>query len=151
MLGSPVSHYWVIGGFRIQLILSFMTFNVDCKHCFLKHTTSSECIVIGKVKYLGEKFGPEEILPWIKHHIGNGFVALENLLKDNVGRYATGDEVFLADLFLAPQIYSYTTRFNLDLNQFPLLSRLNEAYSQVSEFQNAIPEKQPDNPSSGTS
>ncbi|PON38500.1 Maleylacetoacetate isomerase [Parasponia andersonii] len=103
------------------------------------------------LKYLGEKFGPEEILPWIKHHIGNGLVALENLLKDYAGRYATGDEVFLADLFLAPQIYSYTTIFNLDLNQFPLLSRLNEAYSQVSEFQNAIPEKQPDNPSSGTS
>ncbi|KAJ4941352.1 hypothetical protein NE237_014237 [Protea cynaroides] len=41
--------------------------------------------------------------------------ALEQLLKGFAGRYATGDEVFLADLFLAPQIHGAMTRFKLDM------------------------------------
>ncbi|KDO53852.1 hypothetical protein CISIN_1g0277372mg, partial [Citrus sinensis] len=32
--------------------------------------------------------------------------------------------------------------------QFPLLLRLHEAYSKLPAFQNAVPEKQPDAPSS---
>uniref|UniRef100_A0A803QYU1 glutathione transferase n=1 Tax=Cannabis sativa TaxID=3483 RepID=A0A803QYU1_CANSA len=103
------------------------------------------------LSYIKEKFGPEEITPWVKYHLGNGFAALEGLLKNYAGRYATGDEVFLADLFLAPQIHSFVTRFNFDLSQYPILSRLNEAYSLLPAFQNAMPEKQPDYPSSSTS
>ncbi|XP_062095665.1 glutathione S-transferase zeta class-like [Humulus lupulus] len=101
--------------------------------------------------YIKEKFGPEEILPWVKYHLGNGFAALEDLLKIYAGRYATGDEVFLADLFLAPQIQSFVTRFNFDLTPYPVLARLNEAYSQLPAFQNAMPDNQPDCPSSSTS
>ncbi|XP_024026253.1 glutathione S-transferase zeta class [Morus notabilis] len=100
------------------------------------------------LKSIEEKAGPQEALDWIRSHIGKGYEALEKLLKDYAGRYATGDEVFLADLFLAPQIYSSLKRFNIDMANFPLLSRLNEAYSQLPAFQDAMPEKQPDNPSS---
>ncbi|KAB1202203.1 Glutathione S-transferase zeta class, partial [Morella rubra] len=46
-------------------------------------------------KYIKEKAGPNEDLAWAKYHIEKGFVALEKLLKDYAGRYATGDEVFL--------------------------------------------------------
>ncbi|KDO53856.1 hypothetical protein CISIN_1g0277371mg [Citrus sinensis] len=99
-------------------------------------------------KYIEEKAGADERDIWAKTHIGKGFAALEKLLKDYAGKYATGDEVFLADLYLAPQLYAAVNRFNLDMTQFPLLLRLHEAYSKLPAFQNAAPEKQPDAPSS---
>lgn len=95
------------------------------------------------LKYIEEKVGPNEQLTWGKQHIEKGFAALEKLLKDNAGRYATGDEVFLADLFLAPQLDAATKRFNVDMTQFPLLSRLNEAYNETPAFQDAMPDGPP--------
>ncbi|KAM4134004.1 hypothetical protein ACJW30_01G375300 [Castanea mollissima] len=53
---------------------------------------------------------------------------------------------YQADLFLAPQIHAAIKRFNVDMTQFPLLSRLNEAYNEIPAFQDAMPEKQPDTP-----
>ncbi|KAF5184755.1 Glutathione s-transferase [Thalictrum thalictroides] len=70
--------------------------------------------------------------------------ALENLLEGYSGKYATGNEVFLADLFLAPQIDAALTRFSLDMTQFPLISRLHDAYMELPAFQAAVPERQPD-------
>ncbi|KAK6228485.1 hypothetical protein SCA6_000825 [Theobroma cacao] len=113
------------------------------------------------LKYIEEKVSPDEKIPWAKRHIEKGFEALEKLLKDHAGIYATGDEVFMvettmvaegegvgkADLFLAPQVHAGIKRFNVDMAKFPLLSRLNEAYSELPHFQNAMPENQPDSPS----
>ncbi|GLT44495.1 hypothetical protein SLA2020_183870 [Shorea laevis] len=100
------------------------------------------------LKYIEEKVSADEKLSWATCHITKGFQALEKLLKDHAGRYATGDEVFLADLFLAPQIHGAIKRFNIDMVQFPLLSRLNDAYVELPPFQDAMPEKQPDAPPS---
>ncbi|KAL4655186.1 hypothetical protein ACB092_01G432500 [Castanea dentata] len=98
------------------------------------------------LKYMEAKFSPDEQLAFSKHHTEKGFVALERLLKDYAGRFATGDEVFLADLFLAPQIDLAIKAFRMDMTQFPVLSRLNEAYNEIPAFQDAMPEKQPDAP-----
>ncbi|KAK4605536.1 hypothetical protein RGQ29_013549 [Quercus rubra] len=100
---------------------------------------------LATLKYIEEKVSPDKQLAFAKHHIEKGFVALERLLKDYAGKFATGDEVFLADLFLAPQIHS-AIRFKMDMTQFPVLSRLNEAYNEIPAFQDAMPEKQPDTP-----
>ncbi|XP_039066048.1 glutathione S-transferase zeta class-like [Hibiscus syriacus] len=66
-----------------------------------------------------EKVGPDEKFPWAKFRIEKGFGALEKLLKDHAGRYATGDEVSMADAFLAPQIDAGIKRFNVDMVKFP--------------------------------
>ncbi|XP_060167483.1 glutathione S-transferase zeta class-like [Lycium barbarum] len=96
------------------------------------------------LKYIQEKVGPNETTPWVQTHIRKGFEALEKLLKDYAGKYATGDEVYVADLFLAPQIHAAIKRFEIDMNQFPTLLRVYEAYQELPAFQDAMPEKQPD-------
>ncbi|KAK9167844.1 hypothetical protein Scep_003035 [Stephania cephalantha] len=99
---------------------------------------------ISVLKYVEDKVSSEEKIAWAQNHIGKGFTALEKLLHKYAGKYATGDEVLLADLFLAPQIHASITRFNLDMAQFPLLSRLHEAYNLLPAFQAASPERQSD-------
>ncbi|RDX94883.1 hypothetical protein CR513_22672, partial [Mucuna pruriens] len=47
------------------------------------------------VNYIEEKVSPEETHRWTNSVIEEGFKALEKLLKDHRGRYATGDQVFL--------------------------------------------------------
>ncbi|GMY04943.1 glutathione S-transferase zeta class-like [Fagus crenata] len=106
---------------------------------------------IATLKSIGEKLGPDAQLAWAKHHVEKGCIALERLLKDHAGRFATGDEIFLADLFLAPQIHAAFTRFNVDKTQFPILSRLYDTYNEIPAFQDAMPEKQPDAPLTSTS
>ncbi|XP_038999796.1 glutathione S-transferase zeta class-like [Hibiscus syriacus] len=98
------------------------------------------------LKYIEEKVSTDEKILWAKFHIEKGFGALEKLLKDHAGKYAIGDEVAMADAFLAPQIHAGINRFNVDMTKFPLLTRLNEAYSELPEFQKAMPENQPDAP-----
>ncbi|RYQ95822.1 hypothetical protein Ahy_B08g091205 [Arachis hypogaea] len=62
---------------------------------------------IFRITSLRKKVGPHEKLPWAQSVIRKGFTgdtslntikiysALEKLLKDHAGRYATGDEIFL--------------------------------------------------------
>ncbi|XP_058085837.1 glutathione S-transferase zeta class-like isoform X2 [Magnolia sinica] len=96
------------------------------------------------LKYIEEKLSPEDRLLWAQHYILKGFTALEELLKDFVGKYATGDEVYMADVFLAPQINVASARFNIDMSRFPTLNRINEAYKVLPAFQASLPERQPD-------
>nr|KYP52110.1 Glutathione S-transferase zeta class [Cajanus cajan] len=96
------------------------------------------------LNYIGEKVGPDEKLPWILSVFRRGFTALEKLLKDHTGRYATGDEVFLADVFLAPQLHAAFKRYSVNKDEFPILARLHEAYNEIPAFQEALPENQPD-------
>ncbi|XP_058188466.1 glutathione S-transferase zeta class-like isoform X2 [Rhododendron vialii] len=97
-------------------------------------------------KYIAEKVNPDEQYVWARNHIGKGFAALEKLLHDYAGKYATGDEVYLADCFIAPQLYIAINWFSLDMTPYPLLSRLNEAYNQLPAFVDSAPENQPDTP-----
>ncbi|THF97375.1 hypothetical protein TEA_016371 [Camellia sinensis var. sinensis] len=76
-----------------------------------------------------------------------GFIlctALEKLLKDSSGKYATGDKVYMADVFLAPQIAIAAKRFNIDMSKFPTLSMIFESCKALPEFQASLPDRQPD-------
>ncbi|XP_010930358.1 glutathione S-transferase zeta class [Elaeis guineensis] len=100
------------------------------------------------LSWIKSKFNADERLKWAQNHINKGFIALEKLLKDCAGKYATGDEVQLADVFLEPQIYAGVKRFQIDMSPYPTLARLHEAYSELPAFQAALPDRQPDAPSS---
>ncbi|KAI4370314.1 hypothetical protein MLD38_018677 [Melastoma candidum] len=109
-------------------------------------SSSIQPLQVAIMKLPEDKVSRSEKLARINHHIGKGFYALEELLKGHAGIYATGDEVFLGDLFIAPQIHAAVHRFGVDMSQYPLLSRLNEAYNLIPCFQDSVPNKQPDAP-----
>ncbi|CAL5188604.1 unnamed protein product [Lathyrus oleraceus] len=96
------------------------------------------------LKYINKRVSRDDKLPWVQSVIRKGFTALEKLLEEHSGRYATGDEVFMADIFLAPQLDAASKRFNIDMNEFPILSRLHETYYDIPAFQETLPENQPD-------
>ncbi|KAM4080168.1 hypothetical protein ACB094_09G171200 [Castanea mollissima] len=52
---------------------------------------------LATLKCIEEKISsdPDVKLAWAQHYTKKGFVALERLLKDYAGRFATGDEVYL--------------------------------------------------------
>uniref|UniRef100_A0A2C9WQS9 Glutathione transferase n=1 Tax=Manihot esculenta TaxID=3983 RepID=A0A2C9WQS9_MANES len=95
-------------------------------------------------KYLEEKIGPEEPLLWALSSIEKGFLALERLLKDFASSYATGEAVYMADVFLAPQIAVAIMRFKIDMSKFPTLARIYESYKGLPEFIASLPQSQPD-------
>ncbi|XP_026389627.1 glutathione S-transferase zeta class-like, partial [Papaver somniferum] len=96
------------------------------------------------LRYIGEKVDEDEKIPWVQQHIGKGFAALEKLLGGYHGKLATGDEIFLEDLFIAPQIHAAVSRFKIDMTQYPTLSWLYESYNELPAFHAALPENQPD-------
>ncbi|KAL9434957.1 hypothetical protein AB3S75_021257 [Citrus x aurantiifolia] len=100
--------------------------------------------MLSLLKYIEDKFGPDERLLWVQTHIEKGFLALEKLLKDFAAKYATGEDVYMADVFLAPQIAVVSMRFNIDMSKFPTLLRIYESYKGLPEFLASSPERQPD-------
>ncbi|XP_061371057.1 glutathione S-transferase zeta class-like isoform X3 [Gastrolobium bilobum] len=99
--------------------------------------------MINVLKDMEEMFGAEPEL-WAQFTIDKGFFALEKLLKDFSGTYATGEHIYMADVFLAPQITQALQRFDIDMSKFPILSRLYETYKALPEFQASSPQRQPD-------
>ncbi|KAG8663939.1 glutathione S-transferase zeta class isoform X3 [Manihot esculenta] len=100
--------------------------------------------MVSMLKYLEEKIGPEEPLLWALSSIEKGFLALERLLKDFASSYATGEAVYMADVFLAPQIAVAIMRFKIDMSKFPTLARIYESYKGLPEFIASLPQSQPD-------
>ncbi|XP_061371056.1 glutathione S-transferase 2-like isoform X2 [Gastrolobium bilobum] len=70
--------------------------------------------MINVLKDMEEMFGAEPEL-WAQFTIDKGFFALEKLLKDFSGTYATGEHIYMADVFLAPQITQALQRFDIDM------------------------------------
>jgi maleylpyruvate isomerase len=86
---------------------------------------------------------------WAAHWNRVGLQALERAVAPRAGRFCFGDDVTLADVLLAPQIYS-ARRFAVDLTDFPTLTRIDAALAALPAFQAAHADAQPDKPTQVT-
>ena len=82
---------------------------------------------------------------WVHHWIKTGFTALEKLLNDRnwQGPYCLDRQVTIADACLIPQIYN-ARRFEIPMDNFPTLVKINGACMELDAFQRAAPENQID-------
>jgi maleylacetoacetate isomerase len=98
---------------------------------------------VGPLRYLKRQLGREqpEIDEWYRHWIHEGFSALEKLLGP--GPYSFGERVSLADVYLVPQVYN-ARRFEVSLDPYPKIARIDAACGALQAFQDAAPERQPD-------
>ena len=74
-----------------------------------------------------------------------GFTALEKMLaeKDWQGPYCLNEQVSIADACLIPQIYN-ARRFEIAMDEFPSLVRIEQACMELEAFRRAAPENQVD-------
>ncbi|XP_014523026.1 glutathione S-transferase zeta class isoform X2 [Vigna radiata var. radiata] len=105
------------------------------------HSSIQPLHMLTVLKDMEKMFG-EESKPWAQFTINKGFSALEKLLKDFAATYATGERIYMADIFLAPQIEQAVQKFGVDMSKFPTLSRLYETYKALPEFQASSPQRQ---------
>lgn len=80
---------------------------------------------------------------WIHHWVSRGLAALEAVIVEEAGRFAVGDQVTLADLFLVPQL-SFSRRFAVPLGDYPTLLRIEAACAELPAFRRAHADRQPD-------
>ena len=94
------------------------------------------------LKYLVGPLGqPEEAKKaWIARWIGDGFSALEALAAPRAGRFLFGDDPSLADICLVPQMYN-ARRFDVPLDDVPLLVRIDEEARGLEAFAAAHPDR----------
>ena len=82
---------------------------------------------------------------WYAHWIHEGFRAAEITAIENAddGPFVFGASVTLADACLIPQMYN-ARRFEVPLDDFPRLVAIEKHCNARPEFQDALPENQPD-------
>ena len=98
-------------------------------------------------QYLTRELGSSEEQKnrWVQHWIQKGMIALEQLLESTAGRYAFGDEITAADLFVVPQVFS-GNRFGVRSDAFPTIHRVSQEALKHEAFLKAHPHLQPDTP-----
>jgi maleylacetoacetate isomerase len=83
----------------------------------------------------------EQVLDWYHHWLKTGFDAFEEQLK-NLQRsqpVCFGNEISLADVCLIPQVYN-ARRFNFALDDYPLITEINDYCLALPAFKNASPQ-----------
>ncbi|MCM8541742.1 MAG: maleylacetoacetate isomerase [Lentisphaeraceae bacterium] len=88
----------------------------------------------------GIKTSDSEKIKWYHHWLKEGFQVLEKSIEKTHGSFCFGDSPTWADLFLIPQIYN-AHRFHLPMEEFPVLSKINEHCLKQDYFIKASPEK----------
>jgi maleylacetoacetate isomerase len=87
---------------------------------------------------------------WVQLFNERGLRALEAMLESFeregiAGRYAVGDELTLADIFLVPQVFT-ALRFEVPLEPFPRAARIYQECMLLDAAIASSPSKQPDAP-----
>jgi maleylpyruvate isomerase len=80
---------------------------------------------------------------WYRHWIGQGFQAMERMLRDSPpGPYCHGALVTLADLCLVPQMFN-ARRFEVDLSPYGRLCAIDAACRDLPAFRDTAPAPPP--------
>jgi maleylacetoacetate isomerase len=95
------------------------------------------------INYLGETLSQQQISidRWIAHWSTIGLRAIETLIGND--GYCFGEAISMADVFLVPEVYA-ARRFNVDLEPFERIKRVEERCNGLEPFQSAHPSRQPD-------
>jgi len=80
---------------------------------------------------------------WSRHWIEKGFKGIEKRIQNTAGEYCFGFDLSMADVCLVPQVYN-AQRFGVDMEQFPVISRIAKHCNKLDGFIAAQPENQPD-------
>ena len=83
---------------------------------------------------------PEEKKKWNHYFIHRGLKAFEKLCSTSAGKFSVGDHVCASDLLLIPQCYN-ALRFEVDLKDFPHISKIHSLCMTLLEFKNSSPER----------
>lgn len=97
------------------------------------------------LQYLKSDFKAEknQIQEWSRHWIHTGFAALEKRLEKTSGKYSFGDSVSAVDCFVVPQVFN-AHRYDVEVELFPNISKVNENCLKLKAFRDAQPDQQPD-------
>lgn len=85
----------------------------------------------------------DAVKQWAAGWITKGFDSIEKRLQTQAGKYCFDFDVTLADVCLVPQVFN-ARRFGVDMQAYPLISRITENCEALDAFQRARPENQPD-------
>jgi maleylpyruvate isomerase len=80
---------------------------------------------------------------WLRHFLDRGLRALEHTARETAGTFLVGGSPTVADVCLIPQLHS-ARRFNVPLDPFPTLLRVESACNALPPFASAHPDRQPD-------
>ena len=95
------------------------------------------------LKYLKNELGhsQDEIDAWYAHWISEGLPALEAMAAPKAGDFLFGNAPTGADVCLVPQLYN-ARRYNVPLDAYPTLLRVDENANKLEAFAAAHPDRQ---------
>jgi maleylpyruvate isomerase len=84
---------------------------------------------------------------WYRHWVGTGLLAVQKLIKPHAGVFCFGDTPGVMDALLVPQMFN-ARRMSMDLRGLEQLVTIDAACSDHPAFVAALPQHQPDAPTS---
>lgn len=97
------------------------------------------------MKFLNHEMGTQQNEKWQHYWIKKGLESLEIIFEKTAGSFSFGGTITCADIFLVPQVFS-AERFGINMNDYPLLKRINNTCLTIDAFKTAHPYRQADTP-----